>query len=817
MFKRTHSIKMTDYFQMKNPEYVYLKLITNSSVRNNNAANLAKILNTTYTKVEDRFKRQNKGFEYIRPSKVSFIIDITNENCEFFMIVPKLHLKAFTQKLTEVFGKITIEEVGGIKPISRDCIKYSLNTTKDDSLSLAIDKRDNDLLSSNMSIMDVLQDDERVTIIYNFIPDSKFKLNTWKNYHQSMIEKYNKGECLDKDLTFMKVAKTIALFLLNSIDTLADSIQESFGDKKKTIKKESYARLIPVQELSKASKEKEKAEVVKTQIIICSQASNKSKEKENMNTIVSTFSVIDGDNKLKPKKINNKKIAINKEDKSMNLEVLVFESDINKFSEDEIGGNMTVLPGKTLIDEYKIQSVQHVETQIPEELQCGSVRYGTNTYRGQSTTVTTSSDPDANCMPVVMMAKMGGGKSSLLENQGVDAVKNDEALINIDFIKNCEVSDNIIRNIDKNKVVVINFADYACQEGFGFNEIDMIRDMSNPMSRYECATLQNTQITQFIESLGTEEFSASMGRFLDAACTAVLIHENKSIRDIAKCLECYKTREKYMKELEIFKESMPEMYQELIDEDLAALEELNEYKEVKVGGKKTGEIEISGTVNSKIAGIISRLSQLKKSPALKLMYARSPKNNINLVELMQQGKAIFFKMPQSRFSSAISKNILVSYLFSKIEIAGIIRAEVYGEENLRTVNVICDEIQQAKDSFANISEICYQLRKFRTKLILATHTWQKIAPIKDILIGAGASVIMLRGSGVKDFEVMQDEFEKFGFTKDDLISLNHTDDYKALCLIATKRGRHGCMVKLPDLVKNKIEKQNKEEPFEKAS
>ena len=56
MFKRTHSIKMTDYFQMKNPEYVYLKLITNSSVRNNNAANLAKILNTTYTKVEDRFK-----------------------------------------------------------------------------------------------------------------------------------------------------------------------------------------------------------------------------------------------------------------------------------------------------------------------------------------------------------------------------------------------------------------------------------------------------------------------------------------------------------------------------------------------------------------------------------------------------------------------------------------------------------------------------------------------------------------------------------------------------------------------------------------
>lgn len=813
MKKKTKSIKLTDYFMMKNPEYVYLKLITTSSVRNNNAIELVKIINDVYTKVEDRFKKQNKGFEYIRPSKVSFIIDITRDNCEFFMIIPKLHLKTFTQKLTEAFGKITIEEVEGIKAISRDCLKYSLNCAKDDSLSLAVDKRDNDLLSANMSVMEIMEDDERITVIYNFIPQSKFKLATWKNYHQSMIEKYNKGECLDKDLTFMKVLKTVAIFFLNTIDAVVDSFQQSFGDKKNPIKKESYSRMIPVQELTKASIKKEKATVVRTQILVCSQANSKEKEKENMNTMINTFSAIDGDNKLKANKVNNKKISLD-QNKNLNLEVLEFPNASNNFSEEEIGSNMTVLPGKTLIEEHKIQSIQHVETKIPEELQGGSVRYGTNKYRGQDTTVTTSTNEDANCMPVVVMAKMGGGKTSLFENNGVDAVKNGESLIAIDFIKNCEMSDNIIRNIDKEKTVVINFADYMCQEGFGFNEIDLIRDSSNPMSRYECASLQNTQITQFIDSLGEEEFSASMGRYLDAACTAVLIHENKSIRDVVKCLECYKTREEYMCALEEFKLTMPEMYQDLVDEDLVALEELNEYRDIKVGNKKTGEVELCGTANSKISGIISRLSKLKKSPALKLMYARSPKNNINLVELMQQGKAIFFKMPQSRFSSEISKNILVSYLFSKIEIAGIIRAEVYGEENLRTVNVICDEIQQAKDSFNNISEICYQLRKFRTKLIISTHGWHKIAPIRDILISSGCSVIMLRGSSPKDFDVMKEEFEKFGFSKDDLISLNHTDDYKALCLIATKRGRHGCIVKLPDLVKNKIEEENKNHVIE---
>ena len=44
--------------------------------------------------------------------------------------------------------------------------------------------------------------------------------------------------------------------------------------------------------------------------------------------------------------------------------------------------------------------------------------------------------------------------------------------------------------------------------------------------------------------------------------------------------------------------------------------------------------------------------------------------------------------------------------------------------------------------------------------------------------------------------------------KEDLISLSHTDKYKALCLIATKRGRYGCIVELPKPVKNKIELNN---------
>lgn len=825
MRNKQTSIKISDYFQINKPEYTYLKLIPNTSIKNNKACDIAEIINNIYVNINERFKRENKGFTYNVPAKVSFIVDINKENASFYLLVPTLHVKEFHQKLTEVFGKITIEKVEGIKGIRNDCTRYGLSYAKDDSLSLCIDKRDNDLLSANLSVMDILKDDDRITILYNFIPQGKMALNSWKQYHINMMKQYQEGKSLDKSITFNKVMISIGSLLFDTIDTLINSVRWAFGQNESN--EDLMKRLVPVQELTKETKNKENAKILITQIMICSESKDLSREKENAKTMINTFSAVGNgaDNKLVAKKITNKKsnksigikkryaTNIVKEDvkekvEYIDIEKFSIETEICKMSCDEVGGNFIALPGKTIIEEHKLEATQHNETKVPEELQGGKVRYGTNVFRGHSTMVTTSTNEDANCMPEVILAKMGGGKTSSFENKGVDAVKSGDSIIAIDFIKNCEMSDNIIRNIDKDKVVVINFADFMCQEGFGFNEINMIRDMNNAMSRYECAILQNAQITQFIDSLGDEEFSASMGRYLDAACSAVLIHEDKGIKDVVRCLEDFRVRSDYMDMLREFKEELPEQYQELIEEDLNALEELNEYREVKVSGKKTGKLELSGTAINKISGIISRISMLKKNPALKFMYIRSPKNNINIAELMQQGKAIFFKLPQNRFSSPHVKNIMVSYLFSKIMIASEIRSEVYKNEPLRTVHVICDEIQQARGSFTNIGEMCYQMRKFRVKLILSTHNFQKIAPIKDILIDAGASIIMLRGSSVKDFDVLKDEFAKFGFTREDLISLSHTKEYKALCLIATTSGRHGCIVKLPKPVKNKIELQN---------
>lgn len=822
MFRKEYSIKITDYFKINKPNYIYLKLISNTSVRNRNTSDIAAIINNCYKSILDRFENQNKGFSYSVPNKISFIIDITNESADFYMLIPDVFVNEFKQKITEVFGKITIEESEPLK-INKECTQYSLGYKKDDSFSLAVDKRDNDLLTANLSIMDILKDDDRVTIVYNFMPLSKYALNTWSSYHKDMIKKYKQGACMDKEFNIKKIFKLITQILFDIIDSVVEAVQMDFSDSKSNKNKDSlYTRLVPVQELTKATIKKENANIINTQILLYSQSKDIKREEDNAKTLINTYKSISSDNELVAKNIGIKKkykkndtvIGIERNESNskvdyVNLETFSFDKANQSRISSEECSNFISLPGRELIDEYKLEAVQTVETIVPEELKDGNVCIGENSYRGIKTKTTLSSNEDAACMPIVIMGKMGGGKSTLFENMGVDSVKHGEGLIVIDFIKNCEMSDNIIKNIPKEKVITIDFTDYKNLQGFGFNEINHLLDPGDVMSRYVCASLQTVQICNFIDNLGDEELSASMEMFLDAACTAVLIHPDKAIKDIVACLSDFQIRYEYINDLNDFKESMPEEYREIIQEKMNTLFELNEVD------KKTNNI--TGTKYSKIEGILTRINKLKKNHLLEFMYVKSTTNNIDLVKCMQEGKAIFFKMPQYEVSSPQVKNVIVSYIMSKIMIASEVRSRVYVNEKLRIVNVICDELQQARGSFVNVEQMSYQMRKFRVRLTFSTHGFHKIAPIKDTLIEAGASIMLLKGSSVKNFEVMEDEFKKFGYSKEDLIALSNTEEYKALSLIATKRGRYAVITKLPVPVKNKIEVYEYKEPLTESA
>ena len=59
---KQYSMKMEDYFKLNKPNYVYLKLIPNTSIRNHKTSTIAEIINSLYLDVVERFKKHNKGF-----------------------------------------------------------------------------------------------------------------------------------------------------------------------------------------------------------------------------------------------------------------------------------------------------------------------------------------------------------------------------------------------------------------------------------------------------------------------------------------------------------------------------------------------------------------------------------------------------------------------------------------------------------------------------------------------------------------------------------------------------------------------------------
>ena len=101
-------------------------------------------------------------------------------------------------KLSETWKNVEIKKVNALPININDCTKYQLSYKLNDVLSLNVDKRSNSLLNANLSVLEILQDDEAVGIFYNFIPISQKEQNYFKISSQEALNNFRKGINLKK-------------------------------------------------------------------------------------------------------------------------------------------------------------------------------------------------------------------------------------------------------------------------------------------------------------------------------------------------------------------------------------------------------------------------------------------------------------------------------------------------------------------------------------------------------------------------------------------------------------------------------------------
>lgn len=411
-----------------------------------------------------------------------------------------------------------------------------------------------------------------------------------------------------------------------------------------------------------------------------------------------------------------------------------------------------------------------LELKAPKCLEEGQIRIGTVKNKENKQDVYYSMDEQMKRLGRVLLGSMGSGKSYYMQNMATDIIKAGRGLVVIDYIDKCQLSDNIKKITPKDKIIEINFNDSKQVQSFNFNELIFNED-DDIYYKVNIAMQKAEQMQLLLDSINDDnsKLTPRMLRYFYAAATVVYYKNvNASFKDIINIL-------KY-----------PPRRAELIENTPNVLiEEIEDLKDLdKIDSK--GRVE---NYDSKVDGILDRVSWLKTNLYTKLAFNKEADNNINFVETLKENKVILIKIPEQYFKSRMIRNVIATYFLNKVWISKQIDSSTHTE-------LFFDEIHQCYNCQLLMQNILVECRKFQLTPTLALHYLDQLTPkCKNSVLASGSSYLLLQGCDVKAFKELSTYFEKDGYSEIDLAEL---DRYNALCLIKNEeQGYSSFICKLP--------------------
>lgn len=781
------SVKISKYFEVINPEYVYLRIKPNNSIRNNETHKIARAIASLYKNVTEAIKKEEAklirvlGREFLIGTKyslqingkVAYYVYMERKKVEFYFVIPSHFLSIIKERISDTWKNITLEQVDSIPSFTKKATKYQLVYEKEDALSLVVNRADNDLLRSNLNVLDVMQDGDKVGIFYNFMPTSQF---SWAAKYKATIAKLKNGKPIDRNKFNTNYALKLVFSLISSI---IDDIASLLGDESTKKKKEDNVNVFEAliqrmnggKQITDATDKKANDKILDTQIVVMSESNDELRQRNNARSAAQSFDVITGDNRLVFKRYKGEFVPLDYRLKGV---------EVNKMSSLECS-NFIAAPGRDLLEQYNvIDKVETSEAEVPEDLRNGYMRIGTSTYRGNKQEAYLSTDREYKTLMLALIGPTRAGKSTLIGNLAYDAIKAGECVIIFDYIGNCELSNEVAALFPKEKRLDIECHDFERLQGLGYNEVGMSNDV---FTQYDNAKKQATQLLTLVDSINSEDkrLAPKMERYLTSAALVVFI-SGGSIRDVFNVLQNHNARHSFLSKV-------PQAQYDNLNEYIDSLYELDEYD-------KKGEAVI-GTKLANVVGIIDRLAKLKRNTYMELMLKKDTDGNIDLVDELQKNQLITIRMPESMFSTDNERDIYTTYWITKLWLALQIRKDKFNgrRHEMTKVNLVIDELYQVENTEIFLANKLNRLAKFGLKPIISCHHLKQIKYITSELRSANASYMLISGCDKKNFDELKDEL--YPFTVEDLLNLPR---YHSLNLIKNKTGYGRFITKLPPSV-----------------
>ena len=756
--KKTESIKLSKYIEIQKAEYTHIQVIPSKSCRNTNTDKILVLANTMYKKLDRLIRIENKKLIITSKLKLSYYIHITKRCTEFYFIVPTVFYSQVKTKLSETWKNVEIKKVNALPININDCTKYQLSYKLNDVLSLNVDKRSNSLLNANLSVLEILQDDEAVGIFYNFIPMSQKEQNYFKISSQEALNNFRKGINLKKSKNIVDLGVISLKFLVDFINGLLNAFLSA--------PKNSHNIINPVEKTTSSSTQrKAKSDIIKTQAIICAKSDEKEREKQLCTTTFNTFTSLNGDNELEMEEVK-KNIDIYKDDIKVKYN---YTSTLES-------GKFVNVAGKDIIEQHKnIKHNKLLELRAPKCLEDGEVRIGEVKHKDDKQMTYYSTDEQMKRLGRVLLGPMGAGKDYYMTNMAKDIIKVGRGLIVLDYIDKCQLADNIKAITPIDRLIEINCANPKQLQSFAYDEYKY-SDSDREVDKIDICMQKAQQYNMLLDTINdvNSTLTPRMLRYLNAAATIVFrVNQYSSFKDIIDVLKNPTKRDNIISLL-------PASAKELLQDEIDDLEELSKRD-------KKGNIE---NADSKIDGILDRISKLKSSSIYtKLSYISESTNNIDFIKAINEGKVILIKIPAKRFSKTM-RSLLATFFLQKVWIA-----KEQGATETQT-ELFINEIHQSYHCQLLMEDILVECRKFNLTPTLAMHYLsQGTKKLKESILASGSSFLLLSGCDKKAYDELKHYFEKDGYSENDLVEL---DRYNALCLIKNEETQYSSFVcKLP--------------------
>ena len=757
--KKNQSLKLSKYFELKTTkeQLSYYKIIPHQNTRNFNNVEVAKIINRCYKNSAIKFKKENKVISFEQPTKVSYYVYISKDNgIEFYLIVPKIYSNLFLEKISAIWSKVELQEVNDIPRFDKNAYKSSMEYSKLDALSLDIvDKKSGELLDAQLNVLSIMNDGDRMGIFYNFNYKNAYGQLGFRTKYNECKDKIKEGKSVEK---IKANRKSILNFIFRTFVSTSESIMEGMcellGEKPKNNTDMDYFKktigIMQKKELSDDTKRKGQLEVVDTQILLLSESLNSSNAKNNLTSLAQSFTILDGDNSLRPKNIpKNKKI---------NFDAQKLPIGQNVMSIEEVGGLFTQA-GKEIILKHKINANSINEEEVPESCRKGYISVGVATKNGKAYKAYLNDNPDQDT-GLVVVGKQGSGKTEYLKNYSNDCIKHGDSLVVIDYIANNDLASTIEQVVPKDKLVVLDLANVNELQALAYNEL-YYKDNATPIEKLDIIGAKTQYSAELINSISVgQDLTNAMRRyFVSASNITYAVNQFASFKDIIDCLELYDVRMDFIRRI-------PKDLRDMLEDDVNTVLKLNEkYTKGDMKGEDTGE-----TNEGKIDRILDRISVMRESMRTKCMFNKSPENNISFEECFKEGKIILVKMRQDLFGAKHIKNMLSLFFTTKVWISCINRKSKSKEgEELRRVHLLIDEPHQVPGVTNYLSPELPQMRKFRLKPVFATQSLMQLSNILDDMKSAGFSYMLLAGADKVNYNLLKNELEPYEV--EDLLSL----------------------------------------------